>query len=59
MAAPRGMVTVADARARALKKVLYDQRDWASFGGEDARLEIVLHPPTERAALDDQGAAIA
>ncbi|MBC7442852.1 MAG: hypothetical protein H7311_10090 [Ramlibacter sp.] len=59
MAAPRGMVTVADARARALKKVLADQRDWAAFGGEDARLEIVLHPPTERAALDDQAAAIA
>lgn len=59
MAAPRGMVTVADARARALKRVLADQRDWAAFGGEDARLDIVLHPPTERAALDDQGAAIA
>lgn len=58
MAAPRGMVTVADARARALKKVLSEQRDWAAFGGVDARLEIVLHPPTERAALDDQGAAI-
>ncbi|TFC50340.1 MULTISPECIES: Wadjet anti-phage system protein JetD domain-containing protein [unclassified Cryobacterium] len=59
MAAPRGMVSVADARARALKKVLSDQRDWAAFGGEDARLEIVLHPPTERAALEDQGAAVA
>ena len=59
MAAPRPMVTVADARARALKKVLADQRDWAALGGEHARLEIVLHPPTERAALDDQGAAIA
>ncbi|MDJ0349536.1 DUF3322 and DUF2220 domain-containing protein [Cryobacterium sp. PH29-G1] len=59
MASARGMVTVADARARALKKLLADQRDWAAFGGEDARLEIVLHPPTERVALDDQGAAIA
>lgn len=59
MAAPRGMVTVAEARARALKRVASDQRDWAAFGGEDALLEIVLHPPTERAALDDQGAAIA
>ncbi|MEC5148501.1 Wadjet anti-phage system protein JetD domain-containing protein [Cryobacterium sp. GrIS_2_6] len=59
MAAPRGMVTVDDARARALKKAMSDQRDWAAFGGEDARLEILLHPPTERAALDDQGAAIA
>ena len=59
MAAPRGMVTVAEACARALKRVASDQRDWAAFGGEDALLEIVLHPPTERAALDDQGAAIA
>ncbi|TFD51087.1 DUF3322 and DUF2220 domain-containing protein [Cryobacterium sp. Hh7] len=58
MAASRGMVSVAAARARALKKVLSDQRDWAAFGGEDAQLEIVLHPPTERVALDDQGAAI-
>lgn len=59
MASVRGMVTVAEARGRALKKVLSDQRDWAAFGGDDARLEIVLHPPTERAALDDQGSAIA
>jgi hypothetical protein len=57
--ATRGMVTVVEARARALKRVLADQRDWAARGGEDARLEIVLHPPTERAALDDQATAIA
>jgi len=30
MASARGMVTVADARARALKKLLADQRDWAA-----------------------------
>jgi hypothetical protein len=59
MAAARGMVTVAEARARAVKKVTAEQRDWAALGGADARLEIVLHPPTERAALDDQAAAIA
>lgn len=59
MAPSRGMVTVAEVRARALKKVLADQRDWAACGGEDARLEIVLHPPTERVALGDQAAAIA
>jgi hypothetical protein len=59
MAPPRGMLTVAEARARALKKVAADQRDWAAFGGEDALLEIVLHPPTERSALADQAAAIA
>lgn len=56
---PRGMLTVAEARARALKKVAADQRDWAAFGGEDALLEIPLHPPTEREALVDQTAAIA
>jgi hypothetical protein len=36
-----------------------DQRDWAAFGGEDAVLEILLHPPTEREALADQTTAIA
>ncbi|TFD76116.1 DUF3322 and DUF2220 domain-containing protein [Cryobacterium sp. Sr8] len=59
MALPRGMVTVAEVRARALKRVAADQRGWAAVGGEGAVLEIVLHPPTERAALDDQSAAIA
>ncbi|TFC00498.1 Wadjet anti-phage system protein JetD domain-containing protein [Cryobacterium mannosilyticum] len=59
MAPARGMLTVAEARARALKKVTADQRDWAALGGEDALLEIVLHPPTERSALADQSAAIA
>ena len=56
---PRGMLTVAAARARALKKVGADQRDWAAFGGVGAILEIPLHPPTEREALMDQVAAIA
>ncbi|QYF72314.1 Wadjet anti-phage system protein JetD domain-containing protein [Cryobacterium sp. PAMC25264] len=58
MGAGRGMVSVAEARARALKKVLAEQRDWAAGGGSDARLEVVLHPPTERAALDDQSASM-
>lgn len=56
---PRGMLTVAEARARALKKVAAEQRDWAAFGGDGAVLEIPLHPPTEREALVDQVAAIA
>ncbi|MCY7405078.1 MAG: DUF2220 family protein [Cryobacterium sp.] len=59
MAVRIGRVSVADARARALKRVLADQRTWAATGGDDARLEIVLHPPTEREALIDQAAAIA
>jgi hypothetical protein len=53
------MLTVAEARARALKKVAADQRGWAAFGGEGAVLEIPLHPPTERQALADQSAAMA
>jgi hypothetical protein len=56
---PRGMLTVAEARARALNKVAADQRDWAAFGGAGAVLEIPLHPPTEREALANQTAAIA
>ena len=57
--APRAMITVTEARDRARKRVDQDQRNWAATGGEGAVLDIVLHPPTERAALDDQGAAIA
>lgn len=53
------MLTVAEARVRARKRVDQDQRAWAASGVEDALLEITLHPPTERAALDDQAAAIA
>ena len=52
------MVTVADARERARKRVDADQRDWAASGGEGALLEIVLRPPTESQARADQGAAI-
>jgi hypothetical protein len=58
MAPARGMVTPAEARERARKRVEQSQRDWAATGGEDELLEIVLHPPTERAVLADQGAAI-
>ncbi|MBB5639937.1 Wadjet anti-phage system protein JetD domain-containing protein [Cryobacterium roopkundense] len=52
-------VTVAQARERARKRVLQDQRTWAAYGGDEPVLDIVLHPPTERAALDDQAGAIA
>jgi hypothetical protein len=51
------MVSVAQARQRAQKKVETERRAWAV--GEVARLEIVVHPPTERVALDDLAAAIA
>lgn len=53
-----GMVTVAEAQDRARKKVEQEQRSWAALGGNDAVLEVVLHPPTERAVLADQAAAI-
>lgn len=50
MAPARRMVTVPEARERAGKVVERDQRQWAATGGDDARLDIVLHPPTEREA---------
>lgn len=59
MAPPRAMVTVAAARERARKRAEQDHRAWAATGGADATLEIVLHPPTERAVLQDQPGAIA
>jgi hypothetical protein len=57
--ADRIMVTVVDARKRARKTVERDQRQWAALGGAAARLEIVLHPPTERTAQADVDGAIA
>ncbi|WP_430647423.1 Wadjet anti-phage system protein JetD domain-containing protein [Agromyces sp. GXS1127] len=51
-------VSVAEARARAARRVDRDQRTWAAYGGEDAALEIALRPPTERAVLADQAAII-
>ncbi|WP_168625643.1 Wadjet anti-phage system protein JetD domain-containing protein [Cryobacterium sp. BB307] len=59
MAASRSMVTVADARARARKLVEREQRQWAAEGGDGVRLDLVLHPPTERDAQADVGGAIA
>lgn len=53
------MVSVADARARARRRVEQDQRAWAASGGSEVALEIALHPPTEREALADQRSAIA
>jgi hypothetical protein len=58
MAPPRDRVTVVEARDRARRRVEQDQRGWAANGGADATLEIVLHPPTERAVLLDQPGVI-
>lgn len=52
------MVSVAQVRDRARMRAERDRRLWAASGGEDAVLEVVLHPPTEKAALADLGAAI-
>lgn len=59
MAASAGPVLVAEARARAARRVERDQRGWAAIGDDGATLDIALHPPTERDALADQAAAIA
>jgi len=47
-----GPVTVAQVRARAAKRVDRDLKLWASDGGDDARLVVALHPPTEREVLN-------
>jgi hypothetical protein len=58
MAPSKSMVTVSEARTRVRAKVEQAQREWASTGGSEAVVDIRLHPPTERAALGDQAAAI-
>jgi hypothetical protein len=59
MAPAKSMVTVSEARTRVRSKVEQLQREWAALGGSEAVVDIVLHPPTERAALADQATAIA
>ncbi len=53
------MVSVAEARELARKRVDRDMRDWAVRGGDIAEFEIPLKPPTERAALSDLTKAVA
>lgn len=53
----RGPVSLADARARAAKRVERDLRDWAVDGGEGAVFEIPLLPPSERVVLSDPKSA--
>ncbi|EPR75027.1 hypothetical protein ADILRU_2564 [Leifsonia rubra CMS 76R] len=57
--ATHSMVTVAEAQQRARKMVEGSQRQWAATGGETVRLEVVLHPPTERTVQLDVVGAIA
>lgn len=44
---------VADLRSRAKRLFDRDAREWAAAGGDDAVLDVPLHPPTERRALAD------
>lgn len=54
-----GMVSVAEARARAEKAVNRGRREWAARGiGTATVLSIPLKPPTERTALRHQSAAL-
>jgi hypothetical protein len=46
-------VSVADLRTRAKKLFDRDARVWAAAGAHDAVLEMPLHPPTEREALEN------
>lgn len=57
--ATHSMVTVAEARHRARKLVESRQRQWAATGSATARLDVILHPPTERAVQGDVVGAIA
>jgi len=54
-----GMVSVAQAREAARKRVDRDMRDWAVQGRDLAEFELPLKPPTERAALSDLAMAAA
>lgn len=47
------LVTPAEVRARAKKLFDRDARTWAATNETDVVLDIPLHPPTEREALDD------
>jgi len=49
------LVSPADVRARAKKLFDRDARMWAAEQQADVMLDVPLHPPTERAALDDLG----
>jgi hypothetical protein len=52
------MVSVSAARARAVKRAEQDMRQWAAYGGHDATLEILLHPPTQKSAGPNPAAAV-
>ena len=51
------MLSVAEARARARKRLNSSMAAWAADAVDEVRLEIVLRPPTEKQVLADQTAA--
>lgn len=51
-------VTIEQARDRARTRLQRELRAWA-IAPDDAQFQLTLHPPTERAVLADQAAAIA
>lgn len=53
------MLTVAEARAKARRRLTSSMAAWAAEPVSDVRIEIALHPPTERQVLADQAAAAA
>ncbi|WP_432789917.1 DUF2220 family protein [Brevibacterium sp. K11IcPPYGO002] len=51
------MLSVAEARAKARKRLTSSMAAWAAEHVEEVRVEIALHPPTEKQVLTDQAAA--
>lgn len=51
------MLSVAEARARARKRLNSSMAAWAADAVDEVRLEIALRPPTEKQVLADQTAA--
>lgn len=55
------MISVAEARARVAARVAALAREWAAdpAAADEAVVKVALHPPSERAALEQQAAVIA
>jgi hypothetical protein len=51
------MLSVAEARAKARKRLTSSMAAWAAGSVTEVRVEIALHPPTEKQVLTDQAAA--
>ncbi|MGO2034902.1 MAG: Wadjet anti-phage system protein JetD domain-containing protein [Brevibacterium sp.] len=52
------MLTVAEARARARKRLTSSMATWAALAEAEVSVDITLHPPTEQQVLADQAAAM-